>query len=151
MTTTTLERLATTALKPADLDEMTQNARQASEFLKALSHESRLMILCLLMQQERSVTELEEILGIRQASVSQQLQRLRGERLVTTRRVGKQIYYSLASEEARAVIGVLYEIFCKKVVENAKKVLSQNKDTFRKDLIAALSKEPDHRLGPEGQ
>ena len=113
MTTTTLERPDSLAFEPGQLDEMSKNARQASEFLKALSHESRLMILCLLMQQERSVTELEQLLGIRQASVSQQLQRLRGERLVTTRRVGKQIYYSLASDEARAVIGVLYEIFCK--------------------------------------
>lgn len=119
MTTTTLERPAEPALPAVDLEQMSQNARQASEFLKALSHESRLMILCLLMQKERSVTELEEILGIRQASVSQQLQRLRGERLVSTRRVGKQIYYSLASDEARAVIGVLYDIFCKKVAEGA--------------------------------
>ena len=117
MTTTTLERPAGHGFQAGQLDEMAKNAREASEFLKAMSHESRLMILCLLMQQERSVTELEEVLGIRQASVSQQLQRLRGERLVSTRRVGKQIYYSLASEEARAVIGVLYEIFCKKVAE----------------------------------
>ena len=119
MTTTTLERPAEQAIQAVDLDQMSQNARQASEFLKALSHESRLMILCLLMQKERSVTELEEVLGIRQASVSQQLQRLRGERLVSTRRVGKQIYYSLASEEARAVISVLYDIFCKKMAETA--------------------------------
>ena len=119
MTTTILERPAGEAVPAVDMEQMSQNARQASEFLKALSHESRLMILCLLMQKERSVTELEDILGIRQASVSQQLQRLRGERLVETRRVGKQIYYSLASDEARAVIGVLYDIFCKKVAEGA--------------------------------
>ena len=119
MTTTTLERPIDPLLPAVDLDQMAHNARQASEFLKALSHESRLMILCLLMQKERSVTELEDILGIRQASVSQQLQRLRGERLVTTRRVGKQIYYSLDSDEARALIEVLYGIFCKKVAEGA--------------------------------
>jgi DNA-binding transcriptional ArsR family regulator len=100
------------------MDQMAENAREATEFLKALSHESRLMILCLLIQQERSVSELEELLGIRQASVSQQLQRLRGDRLVSTRRVGKQIYYSLASEEARAIIGVLYETFCKKALSD---------------------------------
>jgi DNA-binding transcriptional ArsR family regulator len=117
MAITTLERPGVSPLQAAQLDEMSRNAREASEFLKALSHESRLMILCLLMQEERSVTELEELLNIRQASVSQQLQRLRGERLVTTRRVGKQVYYALASEEARAVIAVLYEVFCKKVAE----------------------------------
>lgn len=117
MAITTLERPGVPPLQAGQLDEMSRNAREASEFLKALSHESRLMILCLLMQEERSVTELEELLNIRQASVSQQLQRLRGERLVTTRRVGKQVYYSLASEEARAVIAVLYEVFCKKVAE----------------------------------
>ena len=89
MTTTILDRPANEAVPAVDMEQMAENARQASEFLKALSHESRLMILCLLMQQERSVTELEEILGIRQASVSQQLQRLRGERLVSTRRVGR--------------------------------------------------------------
>ena len=92
----------------------------ASEFLKALSHESRLMILCLLMQKERTVSELEDLLGIRQSNVSQQLQRLRGERLVSTRRDGKKVYYILASEEARAVIGVLYELFCSKLVESCK-------------------------------
>ncbi|MGI9463327.1 MAG: ArsR/SmtB family transcription factor [Aestuariivirgaceae bacterium] len=103
-----------------DLEEMSKNARQASEFLKALSHESRLMILCLLMQKERSVSELEDLLGIRQSNVSQQLQRLRGERLVSTRRDGKQVYYILASEEARAVIGILYELFCSKIVDEGK-------------------------------
>ena len=103
-----------------ELEAMSRNARQASDFLKALSHEHRLMILCLLMQKERTVSELEEMLGIRQSNVSQQLQRLRGERLVSTRREGKQVYYILASQEARAVIGVLYEMFCSKLIETCK-------------------------------
>ena len=104
----------------ADLEEMFANARQASEFLKAMSHEHRLMIRCLLMQKERTVGELEKMLGIRQSNVSQQLQRLRGERLVSTRRDGKQVHYILASEEARAIIGVLYEQFCSKLIETCK-------------------------------
>ncbi len=95
-------------------DEMAQNARQACEFLKAMSHETRLRVLCLLMEGEKSVSELEECLGIRQASVSQQLQRLRAERMVATRRDGKAVYYSLASTEAREVIAVLYKLFCAK-------------------------------------
>jgi len=93
-------------------DEMAQNARAACEFLKAMSHETRLRVLCFLMEGEKSVSELETSLGIRQASVSQQLQRLRAERMVTTRRDGKAVYYSLASNEAREVIAVLYKLFC---------------------------------------
>jgi len=93
-------------------DEMAKNARQACEFLKAMSHETRLRVLCILMEGEKSVSELEESLGIRQASVSQQLQRLRAERMVVTRRDGKAVYYSLASSEAREVISVLYKLFC---------------------------------------
>jgi len=95
-------------------DEMAQNARSACEFLKALSHETRLRVLCLLMEGEKSVSELEDSLGIRQASVSQQLQRLRAERLVSTRRDGKAVYYSLASTDARELIAVLYKLFCSK-------------------------------------
>lgn len=93
-------------------EEMAQNARSACEFLKAMSHETRLRVLCFLMEGEKSVSELESSLGIRQASVSQQLQRLRAERMVTTRRDGKAVYYSLASNEAREVIAVLYKLFC---------------------------------------
>ena len=108
------------AFDAGDLEQMFKNAQQASAFLKAMSHEHRLMILCLLMQQERTVSELEQLLGIRQSNVSQQLQRLRGDQLVTTRRDGKQVYYILASEEARAVITVLYDLFCAKLVETCK-------------------------------
>jgi len=94
--------------------EMAENARSACDFLKALSHETRLRVLCLLMEGEKSVSQLEAELGIRQASVSQQLQRLRAERMVVTRREGKSVYYSLASNDAREVIAVLYKIFCAK-------------------------------------
>ncbi|KQZ00763.1 hypothetical protein ASD45_07775 [Pseudolabrys sp. Root1462] len=97
-----------------ELDRMAVNAKRASEFLKALAHESRLMILCILAEGEKSVSELEEILSLRQPTVSQQLARLRGDGLVATRRDGKTIYYSLASEEARVVIGAVYDVFCRK-------------------------------------
>ena len=69
------------------LDGMLQNARLASEFLKALSHETRLLLLCLLSEKERSVTDLENTLSLRQPTVSQQLARLRLDGLVTTRLV----------------------------------------------------------------
>lgn len=107
--------MATTAMKKVtagDLDVMVEKAREASDFLKALSHESRLILLCILSDGERSVGELEEILGERQSTVSQQLARLRLEGLVTTRRDGKTIYYSLASENVRIILQALYSAFC---------------------------------------
>ncbi|MFG1421270.1 ArsR/SmtB family transcription factor [Roseixanthobacter liquoris] len=99
----------------AELDQLMRNARKASDFLKALSHENRLLLLCLLAERERSVTELENILSLRQPTVSQQLARLRLDGLVTTRRDGKTICYSLASEDVRRVISVIYDIFCEPV------------------------------------
>ncbi|MBN9886819.1 ArsR/SmtB family transcription factor [Salipiger abyssi] len=93
---------------------MASNARSAASFLKTLAHEGRLMILCHLGSGEKSVGELEDLLGIRQAAVSQMLARLREEGLVSTRRDGKTIYYSLATEDTGRVIGLLYEIFCAK-------------------------------------
>ncbi|MCE2933235.1 MAG: metalloregulator ArsR/SmtB family transcription factor [Hyphomicrobiales bacterium] len=95
-----------------DLDMLMSKARKASDFLKALSHESRLLLLCLLAERERSVSELEQILSLRQPTVSQQLARLRLDGLVSTRREGKSILYSLANEDVRRVITVLYSIFC---------------------------------------
>jgi len=93
---------------------MVDNAKRASEFLKALAHESRLIILCILAQGEKSVSELEQELNLRQPTVSQQLARLRADGLVSTRRDGKVIYYSLASDEARTIISAIYDVFCKK-------------------------------------
>ena len=86
-------------------------ARQASEFLKALAHEGRLIILCHLADHERSVGELEQLLGARQAAVSQQLARLRHEGLVTSRREGKTIYYSLDDPKVRLLIETLHALF----------------------------------------
>lgn len=88
------------------------NAQEASDFLKALSHEGRLMILCSLAHGEKSVTELERMLSSRQAAVSQQLARLRQEKLISARRDGKQIFYSLTDDRARKIIEQVYELFC---------------------------------------
>jgi DNA-binding transcriptional ArsR family regulator len=98
-----------------ELDRMVENAKRASDFLKALAHESRLMILCILAEGEKSVSELEDLLSLRQPTVSQQLARLRADGLVSTRRDGKAIFYKLASEEARTVIGAIYDVFCRKL------------------------------------
>jgi DNA-binding transcriptional ArsR family regulator len=95
-----------------DVDRMGEHAREASEFLKALAHETRLMILCDLLRGEKSVGELEAPLSRRQSTVSQQLARLRLEGLVSARRDGRTMYYSIASDRARSIIGALYTSFC---------------------------------------
>jgi len=96
-----------------DMDKMIQNAQAASNFLKAISHEGRLMILCHLASGEKSVTELEELLSSRQAAVSQQLSRLRLEGLVKPRRDGKVIYYSLTDDRPTQIMEVVYDLFCR--------------------------------------
>lgn len=95
-----------------DRDTLLASARDASEFLKALSHETRLLILCLLVEGEKSVSELEAMLELRQPAVSQQLARLRADNLVDTRRDGKNIYYRLTRPELIEIIGVLHKTFC---------------------------------------
>jgi DNA-binding transcriptional ArsR family regulator len=106
------------AQSPEEFEQLLEQARKASDLLKALSHESRLLILCLLVEGEKSVSELERIIKMPQAAVSQQLARLRFDRLVNTRREGRIIYYSIASEEVSSIIGTLYELFCAPVRNN---------------------------------
>ena len=102
------------AIGPApDASLMAEQAKAAAELMKAVAHEGRLMILCHLVAGERSVSELEELVGASQAAVSQQLARLRLEGLVKSRRDGKAIYYSLADPRAERLLTVLYDIFCK--------------------------------------
>ncbi|WP_299846711.1 helix-turn-helix transcriptional regulator [uncultured Roseovarius sp.] len=103
----------TNDMSDAEITRMMKNACEASNFLKAISHEGRLMILCHLASGEKSVTELEELLSSRQAAVSQQLSRLRSEGLVQPRREGKAIYYSLSDTRAVRVLEVVYDLFCK--------------------------------------
>ena len=93
--------------------KMLSSAENACALMKVLANRDRMMILCELSQRECCVSELEEKLEIYQPTLSQQLTVLRREKLVKTRREGKQIYYSLGSKEALAVIEVLYQQFCK--------------------------------------
>ncbi|WP_116132090.1 helix-turn-helix transcriptional regulator [Tropicimonas sp. IMCC34043] len=97
----------------AEIDRIVAKATQASNFLKAISHEGRLMILCYLVTGEKSVTELENLLSARQAAVSQQLSRLRLEGLVQPRREGKTIYYSLTDDRPRKILEAVYDLFCR--------------------------------------
>lgn len=101
-------------LKEIDVDAMMAGASEAAQLLKSLGNTERLLLLCQLSKGEFCVGDLEAILGIPQPTLSQQLGRLRGDRLVTTRREGKMIYYSIASKEALALMEVLYKQFCGK-------------------------------------
>ncbi len=96
-----------------ELHSLMQKARKASDFLKAVAHENRLVILCLLAERERSVTEIEGFLELSQATVSQQLARLRHEGLVESRRDGRTVYYSLPDETTRRFIQAIYDKFCR--------------------------------------
>ncbi|NND91398.1 MAG: winged helix-turn-helix transcriptional regulator [Granulosicoccus sp.] len=109
-----LPRLSADA-SDAEVETLVAQARKASELLKALSHETRLMILCLLSEREMSVSEIEEIIKLPQATVSQQLARLRLDKLVSTRREGRQIHYRIADRDVATVVESLYDIFCKPV------------------------------------
>ena len=95
-----------------DLDELRAAAGLACNLMKVLANTDRLMILCQLSQGEKRVGELEALLGILQPTLSQQLTVLREQQLVSTRRDGKHIYYSLSSPSALAVIQTLYQQFC---------------------------------------
>jgi ArsR family transcriptional regulator len=96
-----------------NLKKMKSSADAACRLMKALNHRDRLMLLCEISQGEKCVSELKEILDIHQPMLSQHLTGLRAAKLVKTRREGKQIFYSLGSESALAVIKVLYQQFCK--------------------------------------
>ena len=101
--------------KPAvsiDIDQLCDNADEAGQLLKALGNPDRLLLLCQLVAGEMNVGELEDRLKIVQPTLSQQLGVLRREGLVDTRRDGRQIYYSISSPQALAVIETLYQLFC---------------------------------------
>lgn len=94
------------------LEAMRQAAQSACALMKVLANPDRLLLLCELAQGERNVGELEAALGIGQPTLSQQLTVLRNEALVSTRRDGKNIYYTLASAQALAVLQVLHAQYC---------------------------------------
>ena len=95
-----------------ELGAMREAADDACALMKVLSNPDRMLLLCQLSEGEKNVGELQELLGIMQPTLSQQLAVLRDERLVETRREGKNIYYRIASPQAMAVLQVLYAQFC---------------------------------------
>lgn len=101
-------------LSKSELKKMHSSAEEACKLMKALSNRDRMMLLCEIGRGEKCVGEIEVALDIHQPTLSQQLTVLRKEKLVKTRREGKQIYYSLASEVVVSVISLLYKHYCKK-------------------------------------
>ena len=95
-----------------NLETMRSQAEEASSFLQACAHQSRLMLLCQLAQEELNVGELEERLGIHQPSLSQQLGVLRRQGLISGRRSGQQVYYRVTDPRAASLVNNLYQIFC---------------------------------------
>jgi len=95
-----------------DTDAMRENAHKASTLLAAMANEKRLMILCQLVERERSVGELADLLDARPSTVSQHLALLRKDGFVASRRDAQTLYYSLVGEEARAMLETLYTLYC---------------------------------------
>lgn len=98
-------------MSPQNVIALERNAEEASRFLKSVANENRLLILCHLVDGEKSVGELEAALDLRQPNLSQQLARLRRDELVTARRASKNIYYSIATPHTRQMLELLCKLF----------------------------------------
>jgi len=97
---------------PPKARQMQENAQEAADFLKVLSNSTRMQVACRLVHGERSVRELEDSLRIRQPGLSQQLAALRAAGLIAARKQGRKVYYRLADDRVRVLIGTLYDMFC---------------------------------------
>ena len=95
-----------------DIEAMEARANKASSLLSAMCNEKRLMLLCQLVDGERSVGELTDLLGSPQSTISQHLALLRREGFVKARRDGQTQYYSLDGDEARAILETLQALYC---------------------------------------
>jgi DNA-binding transcriptional ArsR family regulator len=95
-----------------DLNQLAANATQAESFMKMLANKNRLMILCSLIDNERSVSELSQIVPLSQSALSQHLASLRKHDLVSTRRDAQTIYYCVIDNRVKVIIQKLYEFFC---------------------------------------
>lgn len=99
-------------MQEVNFEKLRSSAEIATSLLKVMANSDRLMLLCQLSQGEKSVGELEEMLAIKQPTLSQQLTVLRKAELVSTRREGKNIYYMITSKSALAIMHVLYQEIC---------------------------------------
>jgi len=106
---------ASVGLTRVEVARLHRSAVRVTDLLKAMANPSRLMILCQLAEGEKSVGEMESVVGLSQSGLSQHLAVLRRKRIVATRREAQSIYYSLASKEVEEIMASLYRIFCSKV------------------------------------
>jgi DNA-binding transcriptional ArsR family regulator len=104
--------MESTNIKSMDIAALEPRAEEAAQLLTAMANPKRLLILCNLLDQERSVSELAGIVGLEQSPLSQHLSKLRALGLVKTRREGQAIFYRLASEPVSQVLATLYGIYC---------------------------------------
>lgn len=95
-----------------NVKQLQKSANQVGDLMRVLSNPNRLLILCQLVERERSVGELAELTGMREAATSQQLALMRKDRLVATRRSGQTIWYSLARDDVKRLLDFLYEAYC---------------------------------------
>ena len=93
-------------------DPIKSNLQEASSLLKAMANEHRLLILCHLVEGEKTVSEMESLIGLRQTTLSQHLARLRYEGLVSTRRAAQNIFYSISSNEGVQLLNAIHDMFC---------------------------------------
>lgn len=107
-----------------NLQEMQIASRRAADLMRSLANETRLLLLCQLVEGERSVGELADTLELRPSTVSQQLALLRREKLVRTRRDAQTIHYSLAGDEARRILEVLYSLYCAPAAQQVENAVS---------------------------
>lgn len=96
-----------------NVEDLRSRAGEAASFLKSIANDRRLIILCELVNGERTVGELEAVVGLSQSALSQHLAKLRDAKLVKTRRESQTIHYSLADSSVSKVIGVLHDVYCK--------------------------------------
>ncbi|MFT4717388.1 MAG: DNA-binding transcriptional ArsR family regulator [Paracoccaceae bacterium] len=96
-----------------DIADLEENAAKACDLLKVMASQPRLMIMCHILEGEKSVQQLQREIGLSQSALSQQLAILRRQKLVNTRREAQSVFYSLASDEAKTIIATLYDLYCK--------------------------------------
>jgi DNA-binding transcriptional ArsR family regulator len=106
------EKMASLTIPAFNVEQMREAAGRATTMLRVLSNEDRLLLLCQLTQGEVCVSDLEELLGIRQPTLSQQLGILRNEEIVSTRREGKKIFYQISDMQVVSVLNTLYGLYC---------------------------------------
>lgn len=102
-----------------NIEDIERNVSPAVRLLKALSSERRLMIMCALYKGEKSVGELEQVVGLSQSALSQHLARLRRDGLVDTRREAQTIYYSMNDHATKAILHTLHSLYCPEESQNS--------------------------------